>query len=95
MTGPTPPYEPTRTEAVASRVALGCFTTLAGAAGGGILGTMLAKIIGSINDCNPGEGLPACDWHVYAGYGVLAGVLLIPSLAFWRLRASARGDRSQ
>jgi hypothetical protein len=56
---------------------------------------MLAKIIGSINDCNPGEGLPACNWHVYAGYGVLAGVLLIPSLAFWRLRASARGDRSQ
>ena len=55
---------------------------------------MVAKIVGSVNDCNPGEGLPACHWHVYAGIGVLIGVLLVPSLAFWRLRASARGDRS-
>ncbi|MFN9214960.1 MAG: hypothetical protein ACK6DK_10390 [Gemmatimonadota bacterium] len=94
MTSPTPPYEPTRTEAIASRVALGCFTAIAGAAGGGILGTLVAKIGGSGNAGNPGDGLPACPWPVYAGIGVLIGVLLVPSLAFWRLRASARGDRS-
>lgn len=86
-------YEPTPTERVASRVALGCFTTLAGGAGGGILGTMVAKILGSVRNCDPGEGLPACDWHVYAGLGILIGVVVVPSLAFWRLRASARADR--
>jgi hypothetical protein len=86
-------YEPTPTERVASRVALGCFTTVAGAAGGGILGTIIAKFVGSFNNCDPGEGLPACDWPVYAGIGMLVGVVLVPALAFWRLRASAQADR--
>lgn len=88
-------YEPTPTEAAASKVALGCFTSIAGAAGGGILGTMVAKIVGSVRNCDPGEGLPACDWHLFALPAALVGFLVIPSLAFWRLRASARGDRSK
>ncbi|MDX2184170.1 MAG: hypothetical protein SFW08_09315 [Gemmatimonadaceae bacterium] len=88
-------YVPTPTEQLASRVALGCVTTIVGAAGGGMLGTMVSKFVGSYNNCNPGEGLPACDWHIYAGIGAVLGVMLIPSLAFWRLRASARGDRSK
>lgn len=72
---------------------MGCFTTVAGAAGGGILGTLVAKFVGSWNNCDPGEGLPACNWHVYAGIGILIGVIVVPSLAFWRLRGSAQTDR--
>ena len=91
----TDTYVPTRAERIGARIGLFVFTLVAGSAGGFMLGTMLAKIVGSITDCNPGEGLPACNWNQYAFSGALLGAVLIPSLAFWRLRASARGDRSQ
>lgn len=86
-------YEPTPAERVGQRVALGCFTAVAGAAGGGMLGTLVSKVVGTIRSCDPGEGLPACDWHVYAAVGILLGVTIIPSIAFVRLRRSERADR--
>ena len=53
----------------------------------------IAKIVGSIRGCKPIEGLPACDWHVYAGIGMLIGVLTLPVLALRRLRQSDPATR--
>jgi hypothetical protein len=58
-----------------------------------MIGVMIAKILGSIRGCNPGPELPACDWHVYAGIGMLIGVLTLPVLALNRLRRSDKADR--
>lgn len=71
-------------------VGVGCVTAVAGLFSGGMIGVFVAKMVGSFRGCKPDEGLPACDWHVYAGIGMLIGVLTLPVLALSRLR---RGDR--
>lgn len=73
-------------------VGVGCVTALAGLFSGGMVGVVVAKFVGSIRGCNPGPELPACDWHVYAGVGMLIGVISLPILAISRLR---RGDNKQ
>ncbi len=70
-------------------VGVGCVTAVAGLFSGAMVGVFVAKVAGSIRGCQPLEGLPACDWHVYAGVGMLIGVLTLPFLALRRLR---RGD---
>ena len=69
-------------------VGVGCVTAMAGFFSGGMVGVFVAKVVGSIRGCQPMEGLPACDWHVYAGIGMLIGVLTLPFLALRRLRRS-------
>jgi hypothetical protein len=69
-------------------VGVGCVTAVAGFFSGGMVGVFVAKVVGSFRGCQPLEGLPACDWHVYAGIGMLIGVLTLPFLALRRLRRS-------
>ena len=78
---------------ITRRIGVGCVTVVAGFFSGGMVGVMLAKIVGSIRGCNPGPELPACDWHVYAGVGMLIGVVTLPVLALNRLRRADRVDR--
>ncbi|MGI9042937.1 MAG: hypothetical protein ACR2GK_02295 [Gemmatimonadaceae bacterium] len=76
-------------------VGVGCVTAVAGLFSGGMMGVMAAKIIGGVRRCEAPTGLPACDWHVYAGIGMLIGVITLPVLALNRLRRSERatGER--
>ena len=67
-------------------VGVGCVTAIAGLFSGGMLGVFVAKVVGSFRGCEPPPELPACDWHVYAGIGMLIGVLTLPVLALTRLR---------
>jgi hypothetical protein len=86
----TDPHEEFR---ISRRVGVGCVTAMAGLFSGGMLGVMVAKIVGSFRGCNPGPELPACDWHVYAGIGMLIGVLTLPVLALNRLWRADRAER--
>jgi MFS family permease len=74
-------------------IGVGCVTAVAGLFSGGMIGVFIAKVVGSIRGCEPMEGLPACDWHVYAGIGMLIGVLTLPVLALRRLRRSDAATR--
>ncbi len=65
---------------------VGCVTAIAGFFSGGMIGVLVAKIIGGVQRCEPATGLPACNWHVYAGIGMLIGVITLPVLALNRLR---------
>lgn len=65
---------------------VGCLTTVAGFASGGMIGVFVAKIVGSIRNCAPPAELPACDWQVYAAVGMLIGAVTLPVLALVRLR---------
>ncbi len=67
-------------------VGVGCVTAMAGFFSGGMIGVMIAKIAGGVRRCEPPTGLPACDWHVYAGIGMLIGVITLPVLALNRVR---------
>lgn len=68
---------------------VGCLTIVAGLFSGGMIGVLVAKIVGSARNCEPLPELPACDWHVYAGVGMLIGAVTLPVVALWRLR---KGD---
>jgi hypothetical protein len=63
--------------------------------GGGMVGALVAKTVGSIRQCVPPEGFPACDTWSYAVPGAVIGVLVLPSLVLWRLwRGKAGTDNS-
>lgn len=72
---------------------VGCVTAVAGFFSGGMIGVFVAKVVGSFRGCKPEAGLPACDWHVYAGIGMLIGLVTLPLLAINRLRKSDDGSR--
>jgi hypothetical protein len=94
MTAPSGPpgagYEFSTAERIGQRVALGCLTIAGGTAGGFMLGTMVSKAVGSIRNCQPAEGLPACNYWLYAVPGALLGLVLVPAITFWRLHLSQR-----
>ena len=73
-------------------VGVGCVTAVAGMFSGAMIGVFVAKMVGSFRGCKPPEELPACDWHVYAGIGMLIGILTLPVLALFRLRRSDRTE---
>jgi hypothetical protein len=80
--------ELSRGEIMARNFGVGCLTMFAGFFSGGMIAVMIAKLVGSVQGCNPGEGLPACNWWVYAGVGAVIGALTLPVLALRRLNRS-------
>jgi hypothetical protein len=67
------------------KFAIGCLTLVAGFFSGGMIAVFVGKVVGSAQGCNPGEGLPACNWWVYAGIGAVLGAISLPILALRRL----------
>ena len=64
--------------------------------GGGMIGALVAKVVGSMRECAPPEGLPACDLSSYVVPGGLIGIVLLPALVIWRLRRSGgQGNSSR
>jgi hypothetical protein len=76
---------PDRGEIIARNIGVGCITTFAGFFSGGMVAVLIAKVVGSMGGCKPPEGLPACNWWVYAGVGAVLGALTLPVLALSRL----------
>jgi hypothetical protein len=65
----------------------GCFSAIAGFFGGGMIGTLVAKIAGSIQGCQPSDGIPACNWERYAFVGMIVGVVILPLISIIRLKS--------
>jgi hypothetical protein len=80
-----PSPELSRGEVIARNIGIGCMTTFAGFFSGGMVGVLVAKVMGIMQGCKPAEGLPACNWWVYAGVGAVLGALTLPVLALSRL----------
>ncbi len=51
-----------------------------------MVGVLLGKVIEGARKAPSCEGLPTCNWYVYAGVGALVGALSLPTLVFWRWR---------
>jgi hypothetical protein len=77
-----------RGEIIARNLGVGCLTVFAGFFSGGMIAVLIGKFVGSVQDCKPPEGLPACNWWVYAGVGAVLGALTLPVLALRRLNRS-------
>ena len=80
---------------ITRRVGVGCITVLAGFFSGGMLGVFVGKVVGSLTGCNPGPELPACNWQVYAGIGMLIGVVTLPILVLNRMIRGSAADREK
>jgi hypothetical protein len=70
---------------VARNIAVGCVTTIAGFFSGGMIAVLVGKIVGLAQRCVPPEGLPACNWWLYAAVGAILGAVTLPVLALRRL----------
>jgi hypothetical protein len=70
---------------------VGCFTVFAGFAGGGMIGVLIAKIVGFAQRCpvDNETGAP-CSWLTFAMYGAIAGAVLLPTIAISSLRRARR-----
>ena len=79
------PSELERRDIVARNIGVGCITTMAGFFSGGMIAVLVAKFVGSAQGCRPPEGLPACNWWVYAGVGAVIGAITLPLIALSRL----------
>ncbi|HEY1952552.1 MAG TPA: hypothetical protein VGG76_07080 [Gemmatimonadaceae bacterium] len=82
--------ELSRGQLIARNLGVGCVTTFAGFFSGGMIAVMIGKLVGSVQGCKPIEGLPACNWWVYAGVGAVIGALTLPVLVLRRLNKSRR-----
>ena len=87
MAAPPPP-ELERGEIIARNIGVGCITTVAGFFSGGMIAVLVGKFVGMLQRCPPPEGLPACNWWVYAGIGAILGAITLPFLALRRLNRS-------
>lgn len=59
-----------------------------------MIAVLLAKIIGAFRGCAPDAetGAP-CGWLMYAACGAVAGLVVLPSVAIWRMRRAERRER--
>ena len=85
-----PDYD--REALIARNIGVGCVTTVAGFFSGGMIAVLIGKLVGYMQACKPPEGLPACNWWVYAGIGAIVGALTLPVLALTRLRRPRPGN---
>jgi hypothetical protein len=76
---------------IARNIGVGCVTTVAGFFSGGMIAVLIGKLVGYVQACKPPQGLPACNWWVYAGIGAVVGALTLPVLALTRLSRSRAG----
>jgi hypothetical protein len=82
---------------LAADTGLGCFTLLAGAGGGYMIGVLIAKIVGSLGRCTPDAetGAP-CNFMTYGIAGVFIGALLLPTVVLTlRIRSRHRHTDSE
>jgi hypothetical protein len=70
----------------ARNIGVGCFTTFIGLWSGGMVAVLIGKIVEGIRGAPTCEGLPLCNWHVYAATGAIIGAVSLPLLALSRLR---------
>jgi hypothetical protein len=82
------PTPETRAEPLrAAYLGIGCLTTIAGFAGGGMIAVLIAKIVGALTRCaaDTETGAP-CNWGTYWIRGAVIGMILLPAIALWRFR---------
>lgn len=63
---------------------IGCFMTPLGLMSGAMVGVLVSKVVAWVTNAPMCDGIPTCNWYVYAGFGALVG-LSLPVLVLRRL----------
>ena len=70
----------------ARNVGVGCFTAFAGFWSGGMVAVLIGRIVEGLRGSPSCDGLPMCNWTVYAATGAPIGAISLPLLVLRRLR---------
>ena len=71
-------------------VAIGCFMAWIGAFSGAMIGVLASKVAAWFGKMPPCEGIPSCDWYIYAAVGGVIGAISLPWLVVMALLRSGK-----
>jgi hypothetical protein len=74
----------------ARRVGIGCFTAWLGLVSGAMVAVLVSKLVAFLTKAPTCEGIPSCDWYIYAMVGGGIGAVSLPLLVLWVLGKPAR-----
>jgi len=67
-------------------VAIGCFMAWVGALSGAMVAVLVSKGVAFFTRAPACDGIPTCDWYIYAAVGAGIGFLTLPWLVVSALR---------
>ena len=76
------------------RVAIGCFTSWLGFVSGAMVAALLSRFTTFLTRAGECDGIPSCNWYIWAGIGGLIGAVTLPALVLWTLGKPAKGEKS-
>jgi hypothetical protein len=82
LTGPTEREAPAGAS-LGRKVAIGCLSLWLGTTSGAMVGAFASKIVAYLTHGPACDGIPACDWYIYAGVGAVIGAITLPALVLW------------
>ena len=80
---------------MARKVAIGCFTSWLGFVSGAMVAALLSKFAAFVTKARDCDGIPACNWYIWAGIGGLVGAVTLPILVLWVLGKPAKSDKGE
>lgn len=73
---------------VARQVGIGCFMAVIGFFSGGMIGTLISKVVAFFTRAPKCDGIPTCDWYVYMLIGGALGAVTLPWLVVSAMRSA-------
>ena len=67
-------------------IAIGCFMAWIGALSGAMVAVLVSKGVNMLTRAPVCDGIPTCDWYIYAAVGAGIGFLTLPWLVLSALR---------
>lgn len=67
-------------------VAIGCFMAWVGGFSGAMVAVLVSKFVGWLGRVPSCDGIPSCNWYIYAAVGGAVGALTLPWLVVSALR---------
>jgi hypothetical protein len=75
------------------RVAIGCFTSWLGFVSGAMVAALLSKFTTFLTRAGECDGIPSCNWYIWAGIGGLIGAVTLPIMVLRVLGKPAKSGR--
>jgi hypothetical protein len=72
--------------------AIGCFMAWIGGLSGAMVGVLVSKGVAFATKAPACDGIPTCNWYIYAAVGAAIGALSLPWFVVGALRRPPAGE---